>query len=219
MRPPEFEAPSFNCPHCRAFAAMAWNVLWRHTDDWEQLSFWVAECGACKDFSFWEVKDNPDDWMEVNPRKLGDMVYPNVVAAPARHPDLPEACWEDYEEARQIAGLSPRGAAALLRLVVQKLCKELGKSGKNINEDIASLVKDGLPVRVKEALDIVRVSGNNAVHPGTLTRDDHAAQVNSLFMLVNIVVDQMITQPKHIAAMHAALPPSALEAIKRRDGG
>lgn len=197
---------------------MAWADLWRHIVDWEHISFRAAECGACEKLSFWKVDPDPEDFMEMTPRKIGEMIYPNVVAAPSRHVDLPESCWDDYEEARQIAGLSPRGAAALLRLVVQKLCKELGKAGKQINEDIASLVKDGLPVRIKEALDIVRVTGNNAVHPGTLTRDDHAAQVNSLFMLVNIVVDQMITQPKKIAAMHAALPPSALEAIKRRDG-
>ena len=145
------------------------------------------------------------------------MIYPAKQIAPLAHAEMPEACRADFEEARSIAAASPRGSAALLRLCVQKICKALGEKGTNINDDIGSLVKKGLPVHVKEALDIVCVTGNEAVHPGTMSAEDHAQQVAGLFTLVNLIVDILISQPARIAALHAALPPRSLNGIAKRD--
>jgi hypothetical protein len=50
------------------------------------------------------------------------MVWPRQGVAPLPNPDTPEDIRRDYEEASTILDLSPRGAAALLRLAVQKLC-------------------------------------------------------------------------------------------------
>ena len=88
-------------------------------------------------------------------------------------------------ESRTILDLSPRGAAALLRLCIQKLCKQLGQPGKNINDDIAALVKAGLDPKIQKALDIVRVIGNECVHPGTMDLRDDREIAAKLFVLVN----------------------------------
>lgn len=123
----------------------------------------------------------------------------------------------DFDEARDIAARSPRGAAALLRLVLQKICKELGEPGKSINDDIASLVVKGLPIEVKEAMDSVRIIGNEAVHPGQLDIRDDAETANRLFSLINYVTQRMIGEPKRIKELHERLPAEKRHAIKRRD--
>ncbi|AVC43234.1 hypothetical protein AL520_30335 [Achromobacter xylosoxidans] len=145
------------------------------------------------------------------------MLYPAAWPAPLPHADMPELCRSDFHEARAVVSESPRAAAALLRLCIQRLCIELGRTEKNINDAIGGLVKDGLPAKLQEALDIVRVVGNNAVHPGQMSAEDHAEQANALFELVNIIVEQMVAQPKRISAMYATLPEGARKAIERRD--
>ncbi len=117
------------------------------------------------------------------------MVHSISGSAPLPNPDLPADVQEDYDEARAIMGESPRGAAALLRLAIQKLCVHLGEKGTNLNEDIANLVKNenGLPRKVQQALDIVRVIGNNAVHPGQIDLTDDVQTAGKLFGLVNVI--------------------------------
>ena len=133
------------------------------------------------------------------------------------NPDLPAEVQVDFDEAREIVNASPRGAAALLRLCVQKLCKNLGEKGKNIDDDIASLVKKGLNPRVQKSLDIVRVIGNEAVHPGVLDLKDDRDTAISLFGLINSIVDQMISQPKAVDDLYGKLPASKRKAIEERD--
>lgn len=123
----------------------------------------------------------------------------------------------DYEEARAIVALSPRGACALLRLAVQKLGGELGESGKNIDSDIASLVNKGLDVEVQQALDSLRVIGNNAVHPGEMDLTDDTETATALFTLLNFIVEDRIAQPKKRKAIFDKLPEGARAAIQKRN--
>lgn len=162
----------------------------------------LSRCYSCDDVAIW-IYDR--------------LVWPQRGEAPLPNPDLPDEIRRDYDEASTILDLSPRGAAALLRLSIQKLCKELGETGKNIDADIAALAKKGLDVRVQQALDVVRVVGNNAVHPGQIDLRDDRATAEKLFGLVNLIVEIMITQPKHVQEMFEGLPEGARRAIEKRD--
>lgn len=104
-----------------------------------------------------------------------------------------------------------------MRLGIQKLCKELGQPGKNINDDIGALVRNGLDPRVQRALDVVRVIGNEAVHPGQIDLHDDRATAENLFKLFNLIVDKIISEPKHIDEIYGSLPPDKLRAIENRD--
>jgi hypothetical protein len=166
--------------------------------------FLISSCQRCKFPTIW----------------FGDkIVFPISSTAEPPNSDLPADIARDYEEAQNISSLSPRGAAALLRLAIQKLCKHLGQSGSNINNDIKALVSAGLPSKVQEALDSVRVIGNEAVHPGELDLRDDRETASKLFRLVNFIAQKMITEPKEIDEIYGALPADKREGIRRRDGG
>ena len=162
----------------------------------------ISCCFNCRDICLW-VYDQ--------------LCWPRRAGGPQPNLDLPPDVRRDYEEASTILDASPRGAAALLRLAVQKLCKELKESGENINQDIASLVRKGLDLRVQKALDVVRVIGNNAVHPGQIDLRDDRATAETLFGLVNLICEKMITEPKHVDEVFGNLPEAARKAIEKRD--
>lgn len=167
-----------------------------------QLGGFRVECDACDDFQLW----------------LGQrMILPDRPPVPPPNPDLNDDIKRDYLEAASILGRSPRGATALLRLALQKLCRQLGEKGESVNDDIASLVKKGLPARIQQALDVLRVVGNNAVHPGQIDLRDDVETATSLFELINLIAEDRISEPKRIEAMYSALPPGALAAIEERD--
>ncbi|WP_162917648.1 DUF4145 domain-containing protein [Dongia deserti] len=146
------------------------------------------------------------------------LIWPEPGDGPPPHPDLPEDLLPDYIEASAILKRSPRGAAALLRLVIQKLCARIAGTGKGLNDDIAALAKRDLAPTIVQALDAVRVIGNNAVHPLEMDLRDDRAAAETLFGLVNVIVDNLISRPKQIEKIYRRLPPGALEAIEKRDG-
>lgn len=186
----------------------AGNPFFENIDKWQDSrkklhNLNLSECYNCNKLAVWVHTG---------------LVHPNIKIGVMANPDLPLDIQSDFEEARTIINASPRGAAALLRLCVQKLCAHLGEKGKDIDADIANLVKKGLNPLVQQALDIVRVVGNEAVHPGTLNIQDDQATAIQLLELVNAIADQMISHPKSVQKLYEKLPETKRAAIKLRDG-
>jgi hypothetical protein len=200
---PEYTKTAFNCPHCNAFAKQHWRQLHITVQVSHTLGT-AALCDHCNDFSIWVNKF---------------MVYPVVDGVPNPHADMPQDIAIDYNEARSIASRSPRSAAALLRLAIEKLTDALlgDDKGKDLNDNIRILVQRGLPGRVQKALDLLRVIGNNAVHPGKIELTDNRKMANSLFDILNMIVDNMITEPRKISEMFDTLPEKDKANIKKRD--
>jgi len=162
----------------------------------------VSRCYNCREIAIW-VHDQ--------------MVYPEARLNIEPNPDMPPHVRQLFDEARAIVGGSPKGAAALLRLCIQHLCIELGESGKNIDADIASLVAKDLNPLVQKALDVVRVIGNESVHPGEIDLNDNREVAVQLFGLVNLTCEQMISHPKSVEALYAELPESKRDGIDKRN--
>jgi Domain of unknown function (DUF4145) len=202
--PPTFGAEAFNCPQpgCGAYAHQTWAELGYSRGGWHSSQAVISTCQRCGGDGYW-LRER--------------LVDPPNAPAPLPHGEMPEPVQKDYMEAREVVATSPRSACALLRLALQKLCAELGQPGKNINADIGALVSDGLPAGVQQALDALRVIGNNAVHPGELDLSDDTETALALFDVMNYIVDQRIAQPKRLEALYDKLPEGAREAIAKRD--
>ena len=213
--PPKHRSHKFNCPFCHVYAYQRWESIALYDPIREQytnesripklLSLKLGEvqvsfCINCDEALIWLAED---------------IIYPILRIGPPANRDLPNTVKEIYDEAASIANQSPRAASALLRLAIEKLLEHLGEK-ESINNGIKNLVKKGLDTRVQQALDIVRVTGNHAVHAGVIDFDD-TTNVQTLFELINVIAETLITQPKRIKEMYDNLPEKDQKAIKKRD--
>ena len=207
---PDKKLSAFTCPHCGVYAQMKYS---KHNFKEDEICITfdecidtntatLARCANCGNKIIW-IKD--------------EYVYPNLLPI-SPNEDMPNVVKVLYEEAGLIYTKSPRAACALLRLAIDRLCNELGETDRDINKNIASLVKRGISVEVQQALDIVRVVGNKAVHPGQITFDvDSVETAETLFTLINLIVDRLISEPKRIDEMFDKLPENVKDAVKKRD--
>jgi len=199
--PPEHQKKQFHCIHCGVYAAQNWNNF-HFSGGYIHKILDYCMCEHCQKLSYWYD---------------GRMIVPSEAPVPPAHIDMPQECVADYDEARSIVAISPRAASALIRLALQKLMITLGEKGKNINDDIGSLVGKGLPVQVQQALDFCRVVGNNAVHPGEIEINDTPEIAHNLFNMMNFIIEDRISRPKHIQSLYAQLPEGARKAVEKRD--
>ena len=208
--PPSFRSERFHCPYCHAYASHSWTDIMGVEVDTDFYSTDTLRIGEnVVHISFSSCCDNPTFWCNEK------IIYPPSRTAPPANSDLPVDVKAVYEEASTISNQSPRAACAMLRLAIEMLLKELGEKG-DIFDATKNLVKKGLDQRVQQSLDIVRVIGNNAVHPGEIVFDD-TTDVQILFQLINIIANYLITQPKQIQEAYDNLPEDARKAIEERD--
>lgn len=209
---PTFQGKTFTCihPHCATLTSMTWNQL--HTNTWGETrptEYWHCKCDICQKNSLW-LRHGAGE-------ADGHLIFPNLVSAPYGHESMPVECLADFEEAREICERSPRGAAALLRLCLQKLLVHLGGASGSIDGDIKTLVAQGLDPHIQQALDVIRVTGNNAVHPLEMNLEDDQDSVMVLFEMINFIVEERISRPLRTHNRFANLPEKARLAIERRD--
>lgn len=216
---PTIGSRAFVCPHCHAFAQQEWSTVFLQESKMNTVSeklipnlgkyllfndFFVSKCLVCRQPAIWHNKK---------------IIYPECSSVPVAHELMPKDVKMIYEEAGAIYNKSYKAAAALLRLALQILLKNIGGKGKKIDDDIRDLFEKRI-IRedTKNACDIVRVLGNNAVHPGQIDLNEQPETVSYLFNLLNFVVEDTIERPTKISALYKTLPEGQREAIKKRDG-
>jgi len=242
---PKYRSNKFSCPHCHVVAQQTWLSNYEvsstvfniydhiylnyrvHIQDYKQEAInkfleaaksqfpdflnsflprylSIATCEACGFYSLWVNEE---------------IVFPREFPIEPPNDDLNEEIKSLYNEASKIFLDSPKGSTALLRLALQMLLRQIGKEGKNINNDIKELVESGLSSKVQKALDLLRVVGNNAVHPGQINLDDNREVALKLFKILNIIADEMITKPREIDTLYGDVVPEETKShIAKRDG-
>lgn len=211
---PQIDLDAFNCPYCGAYASM------HYFDDcsFSRGSYYsgnlrtklsASQCSRCEKTIVWRGQE---------------MLIPSNSSAPMPNDDMPENVKELYNEAREISNKSARGAAALLRLALDKLCDEIcddckqSKYNGKISDKIGILVTNGLSTKLQKAFDFVRVTGNDAVHElGLIDIQDNPEITNALFSLLNFIVEKMITENKQIDDLYNLIPESRRDKIEERD--
>jgi hypothetical protein len=190
-----------------------------------EYRFHSAKCLHCNKASIWtqnaiELTDSPSTIAGLHVPNFdgGELIYPNLEINILASPDMPDDVKQDFNEAKAVFYKSPRAAAALLRLALQKLCKHLGQPGENINADIGALVKnETLNSRIQKVADTIRIVGNNAVHPGQMLDEDIERISEKMFTFINMIVHSAITEPREIEETFGETPKGARDAIERRD--
>ena len=212
---PKLDLDAFTCPYCGVTSQQKWAHIDIDTDSVEReieiigsymeedevwSGIFTSWCLHCKQAALW---------------KETKIVYPLIGSFPPPHENLPEDIKEIYNEAGSIANTSPRAACALFRVAIEMLLNHIGKEG-NINDNIKKLVKEGLHPKFQKILDILRVTGNNAVHPGVIEFDEKTPIV-SFYEWINMVTYILITQPAEIDSIYDNLPEKDKKAIENRD--
>lgn len=204
--PPEYSKDEFNCAHCKVFAHQEWggslscgNIFNSHLPS-DLLT--VSKCKHCNKWSIW-IEES--------------LVYPAQITVEDPNDDMPDEVKKLYRESAQILSISPRAAAALLRLGLQILLGAVGGGGKNINNDIGKIVALGVEPETQRALDILRVFGNNGAHPGAIKLDEDPGLVIKMYELMNYITDRLITQKNQINELFEGLPEKIKDDIESRD--
>lgn len=151
------------------------------------------------------------------------IIFPVVNSAPPPHPDMPKEVEAIYEEAKSIVSKSSRVSAALLRTAVGLLVDNvIGKNKNTLNHNIGLLVKERKPSdEIQQSLDYLRVIGDHELHPGVIEMDDieanDYAHTISLFELINLIVEELISRPKRVKEHYKRLPQRQRDQIDKRD--
>ena len=226
---PQFGKDDFNCPHCQCYSEQIWSnenklfekilsvqrvYCFSNTDAFHtptidrfitqfknqnriktkviEFDHDFSRCRSCKKLALW-----------IN----GEMVYPSVSVVPSPSDEMPPEVCKIYEEARKVYPFSPRASVALLRIALEEILNLQEIPSGKLYKRIELLEKKGLNPRIIKRFTLLRKYGNEGCHIGQidLSNEDGKEVVDSLFYLLNKIVDEVITDKKKLDDLDAKL--------------
>lgn len=237
---PKWRAVSFNCPRCGAFAKQDWyelhgsavstggsvirikdpdytsavyGVSTNRTPTWD-----VSLCFACNHYCLWA--DKALSFPDGDTVQMGRLHEPNE--------DMPEDARELFSEAVAVLPHSKRAAAALCRAALERLVKHIDPDAPKKARLDERLVR--LEGRVSsptiDLMNVLRHVGNTALHgeqdgDGSAiiyVDEDDETIAETFFLVINTIVDELITKPRRSAELYGTLPESVRKAYESKAG-
>jgi len=187
---PTYFKDKFICPICKLYVKHSWiqNVFERIQSN-NSIKFSISKCSNCLNLMIWSA-----DHKEIIFPKINQVEEPNV--------ELNKDIKEIYIEAATILDESSRASAALLRLCLEKLLIQISIPGRTLNDMISNLIEKGVDENIRKACDLVRIHGNEAIHPGEINIKDNRYIATNLFWLINKIASIEITEKKKIQLLY-----------------
>ncbi|WP_105567115.1 DUF4145 domain-containing protein [Microbacterium halophytorum] len=159
------------------------------------VQWFAAVCMWCRRSSVWR-----DD----------ELIYPVPSADIHPHPDMPESAASLFRESAAVLSTSPRAAVALARASLETFLKHQypDVKRKDLNQRVG-LLHGQVRNPVWQTLTALRVVGNDALHDGIIAIDVDGTDVGtirSLLQAVNLLVEELITQPAAAQHLYDQLP-------------
>lgn len=223
---PKHRISLFSCPHCGGYSQQQWpDEVLVNIGDGKTIplpNFDLSTCVACEQITIWQGTNTHTRSQrllnEPVQYQVWSVIWPQYKTEVPSHRLLPNDLRSLYDEAREVAGISPRSAAALLRLLTEHLVK-IKAPQKDLNNGIAQLFREKvLDSNLQQVADYLRLTGNSAVHdPGKIYLEEDPQQINTLFSFVNMLVQKLIAEPEEINELYAVLPEGKRNSIENRD--
>ena len=195
------------CPHCGAYAQFTYEQLhYREMDykvpvDFMPTNIWQGKCLAC------------EQYIIINGFSV---VYPEESNAPPIKMETPHSIKEIATEARMVHSQSPRASSALLRLALEMLLQNVLENNNKLNDNISILLERGIEDDLRRALEVIRIFGNEGVHPGTINLNDDEQSSIKLFNVFNYIVTRFIVEKGMIKEMYGIIPEEKREKIEEK---
>ncbi len=220
-------AAKFYCPRCGALAQQEWEDFvidkgaatifarddssTRSTGLGSRPNTWtMSTCFACKKGTVW---------------RGAQIVFPRENSFPLAHPSMPADAAELYEEARAVALVSRRAAAALGRAALESLLADVRPDFKGRLDDRIAALQPEVSLGLWQILSVLRHTGNKALHGSdsgdglvSIVMDDDGSTLGLLLGAINDLVDELIERPAQAAELFALLPDGVAADALRKAG-
>lgn len=169
----------------------------------------LAECAMCHALSYDLYRNEQSILQDGNTYALYK-IYPPIANPniPQPNNDMPEGIKNLYNEAALIFDLSPRSAAVLLRLCVQRLLQACGYKG-SIHKMLKDAKEIGTDMDLITMMDACREIGNYSAHEEPELSQEKIKNTRLLFKALNIIVRHYQTWEKDKKEVASQLAPTS----------